>query len=292
MTSRSDRIHSRLTPIEPASERLPYWTRSTNPIVRRHLGLYWRTLPPEVRPILWGLAGWSVFLILGTWLFPSMLYFALIFLIVSMIVIPVMTVWYAKVMFDVATQSSDIMQAEKRNNTLQLLMATPMSLEQILLGKVAASIWRRMEDWTLISYCVAYVAPPIFFLQFTQAWQSQAHPLALPIAVMGGTAVSLLRLVLEPLMLGMVGVFLGAVVPYRSTAISLSVAFGVAYVAFFWFIGQLPFLRGGVLNRVTIAPNYGLIVLVDFVLPILLPMLIILISLRLTRYALLRENTR
>ena len=40
----------------PVDERspmhsLPYWARATNPIVRRHLGLYWRTLPPEFEPI-------------------------------------------------------------------------------------------------------------------------------------------------------------------------------------------------------------------------------------------------
>ena len=34
-------------------QSLPYWARATNPIVRRHLGLYWRTLPPEFEPIFY-----------------------------------------------------------------------------------------------------------------------------------------------------------------------------------------------------------------------------------------------
>jgi predicted membrane channel-forming protein YqfA (hemolysin III family) len=289
MTTRTDRIHSRLTPIEPATERLPYWTRSTNPIVRRHLGLYWRTLPPELRPILYIVLGWAIMLGMGT-LFPSTLFFALILMIVSIIVIPVAVVAYGYILLHVSITASDAMQEEKRNNTLHLLMATPMSLEQILLGKVAVALWRKMEDWTLINYVAALATPPLYFATYHTIWQVREMPVALPIAVFAGLVVSLLRLVLEPLMVGVMGVFLGAVVPYRNTAISLSVAFTAFYVAFLWLLGQLPSVRGGQLQDGTrILANYPLVILIDFVLPIALPALIIVVLLKLTATVITRD---
>lgn len=269
MTIRSDQIHNRLTPIEPAAERLPFWTRSTNPIVRRHLGLYWRTLPPELLPVLRILLGWSVLLLVGT-LALDLLYFALIVLIVSLVVLPIATLWYGYILLDISMRAASMMQQEKRNNTLNLLMATPMSLEQILLGKVAAAFWRHMEDWTLICYAVVLTAPPAFFTLYSGVWQSKPYPLVLSIAVIGGTAVSLLRLVLEPLMIGMVAVFIGMVVPYRNTAISLSVALSGAYFLMLWLIAQLPAVKGGA----DIVANYPLSILVTFVLPVALPALI------------------
>ena len=289
MTTRTDRIHSRLTPVEPAVERLPYWTRSTNPIVRRHLGLYWRTLPPELQPVLKIVVGWAVVLFVGA-LMLDVLYFALIVLIVSVIVLPVAMLVYAHILLDIAVRASDMMQEEKRNNTLNLLMATPMSLQQILLGKVAAAMWRRMEDWTLITYAVALAAPPLFFSMYIDIWQSPYYPLAMPLAVMGGLVVSLLRLVLEPLMVGMIAVFIGAIVPYRNTAISLSVVLSVAYVVIMWLMNQLPIKHITVFKDGTrILPDYFLVILVDFILPIAVPALITWGLLRLTVNLLRRD---
>jgi hypothetical protein len=289
MTTRTDRIHSRLTPIEPAAERLPFWTRSTNPIVRRHLGLYWRTLPPELLPVLKIMAGWALILFVGA-LMLDVLYFALIVLIVSVIVLPVATLMYAHILLDIAVRASDMMQEEKRNNTLNLLMATPMSLQQILLGKVAAAMWRRMEDWTLITYAVALAAPPLFFSMYIDIWQNSVYPLAMPLAVMGGLVVSLLRLVLEPLMVGMIAVSIGALVPYRNTAISLAVVLSAAYVAIMWLISQLPIARGMALRDGTrIQPDYFMVVLIDFVLPIAVPALVTWLLLRVTVNLLRRD---
>ncbi len=273
MTIRTDRIHSRLTPVEPAAERLPFWSRSTNPIVRRHLGLYWRTLPPELMPVLRIMLGWTVVLIGGV-LFLDVLHFALVFLIVSFVVLPVITLWYAHILIEVAVRSAAMMQEERRDNTLTLLMATPMSLEQILLGKVAAAFWRRMDDWVLIVYGVALAAPPALYSVMSPVWQAAGSPLLTSLAVVGGLAVALLRIMLEPIMIGMIGVFVGSVVPYRNTAISLSVALGAAYVVLINLLSRLPSLRPQQIGRATLAPDYGLVLLVEFVLPILLPALI------------------
>lgn len=288
MSIRTDRIHSRLTPVEPAAERLPFWSRSTNPIVRRHLGLYWRTLPPELMPVLRIVLGWGGVLIGGV-LFLDVLHFALVFLIVSFVVLPVITLWYAHVLIEVAVRSASMMQEERRDNTLTLLMATPMSLEQILLGKVAAAFWRRMDDWVLIVYGVALAAPPALYSVMSPVWQGAGSPLLTSVAVVGGLAVALLRIMLEPIMIGMIGVFVGAVVPYRNTAISLSVALGAAYVVLINLLTRLPSLRPQQVGRATVAPDYGLVLLVDFVLPILLPALITWGLLRVTARLLRRD---
>ncbi len=288
MSIRTDRIHSRLTPVEPAAERLPFWSRSTNPIVRRHLGLYWRTLPPELMPVLRIVLVWSVLLIGGA-LFVNVLHVALVFLIVSFVVLPVLTLGYAHILVEIAIRSAAMMQQEKRDNTLTLLMATPMSLEQILLGKVAAAFWRRMEDWVLIVYGVALTAPPALYSAFSPVWQAAESPLAASLATVGGLAVALLRLMLEPIMIGMIGVFVGSVVPYRSAAISLSVALGTAYVVLINLLSQLPNLRPQQVGRLTIPPDYGLVLLIEFVLPIALPALITWGLLRLTAHLLRRD---
>lgn len=282
MTTRTDRIDARLTPVEPAVELLPYWTRATNPIVRRHLGLYWRTLPPQVRPLLKVFAVWSAVLLIGS-LLQNILYVTLLVVIVSVVVLPIATLVYGHILLSIAMTAADTMQAEQRNDTLHLLMATPMSLEQILLGKVAAAIWKRMEDWILITWVVVIAAPPLLFSMYMPLWDVPGHPLVLPVAVIGATAVALLRLVLEPLMVGMIAVYIGAVVPYRSTAISVSVAVSLAYFTLMWLVTQLPIIHGTTLRDGTlIAPNYFLVVLFDLILPILLPALITWGMLRLT----------
>lgn len=288
MSIRTDRIHSRLTPVEPAAERLPFWSRSTNPIVRRHLGLYWRTLPPELQPVLRIALVWIALLIGGV-LFLDVLQFALVFLIVSFVVLPVLTLWYAHLLIEIAVRSAAMMQQERRDNTLTLLMTTPMSLEQILLGKVAAAFWRRMDDWVLIVYGVALAAPPAIYSAMSPVWQGTGSPLLVSVAVVGGLAVALLRIMLEPIMIGMIGVFVGAVVPYRNTAISLSVALGAAYVVLINLLARLPSLRPQQIGRVTVAPDYGLVVLIDFVLPIALPALITWGLLRVTARLLRRD---
>jgi ABC-type Na+ efflux pump permease subunit len=289
MSTRTDRIHARLTPVEPAAERMPYWTRSTNPIVRRHLGLYWRTLPPEVRPVLQALAVWSGLLLAGA-LIPATPFLIGSVIIVSLFVLPVALFTYAHVLVHIAINASAMMQEERRNDTLNLLMATPMTLEQILLGKVAAAVWRRMDDWILITYAVALTLPPVLYGFYMSPWESPGFVFALPLAVIAGLAATLLRLVVEPLMVGTLAVFIGAVVPYRSTAIIVSVALGAAYFFIYFMVARLPFIYGAVLRDGTVIPGSpALMRLFDFVLPAALPALITWTMLKLAVRVLTRD---
>ena len=58
------------------------------------------------------------------------------------------------------------MADEIRNNTMQLLMSTPMSLDQIFLGKVAAALWRKMDDLVLIVQGAAIFGPPLIIMHY------------------------------------------------------------------------------------------------------------------------------
>ena len=269
-------------------QRMPYWARATNPIVRRHLGLYWRTLPPEFEPILYVCGFWLVALLLGI-VFPFVTDLATTLIVVSVLVIPVGIIFYLRALVSIAANSAAVMADEIRNNTMQLLMSTPMSLEQIFLGKVASAIWRKMDDLVLIVQGAAVFGPPLIIMHYAGLLPLRESGPAVYLLIMVMTVTALLRMILEPLMFGMVGVGIGALLPFRSLAITSS----VAWVAFYFvLINMLQQLN---LEQLTIALDgareatelgmsaahtraalaLGLTVLVELVLPVALPALLI-----------------
>ena len=212
-------------------QSLPYWARATNPIVRRHLGLYWRTLPPEFEPIFYISGFWVAALLIGIF-FPFVTDLATTVIVVSVLVIPVGFIFYLRALFSIAANSAAVMADEIRNNTMQLLMSTPMSLEQIFLGKVASAIWRKMDDLVLIVQGAAIFGPPLIIMHYAGLFPLRESGVLTYILIVIMTITSLLRLVLEPLMFGMVGVGIGAFVPFRSIAVTSS----VAWVAFYFLL--------------------------------------------------------
>lgn len=219
-------------------ENLPYWARATNPIVRRHLGLYWRTLPPEFEPIFYICGFWLSALLLGIF-FPFVTDLATTVIVVSVLVIPVGMIFYVRALFSVAANSASAMADEIRNNTMQLLMSTPMSLDQIFLGKVAASLWRKMDDLILIVQGAAIFGPPLIIMHYAGLFPLRESGPVTYLLIIAMTLVSMLRLVLEPLMFGMVGVGIGAFVPFRSIAMTSSVAFVAFYFLLMIMLQQL-----------------------------------------------------
>ena len=219
-------------------ENLPYWARATNPIVRRHLGLYWRTLPPEFEPIFYITGFWVLALLLGI-IFPFITDLATTVIVVSVLVIPVGMIFYLRSLFSVAANSAAVMADEIRNNTMQLLMSTPMSLDQIFLGKVAASIWRKMDDLILIVQGAAIFGPPLIIMHYAGLFPLRESGPLTYVLIIALSIVSIIRLVLEPLMFGMVGVGIGAFVPFRSIAMTSSVAFVAFYFLLMIMLQQL-----------------------------------------------------
>src|SRR5262245_51464321 len=94
-----------LTSYGSSVERLPYWARSTTPIVRRHLGLYWRTVPPELRPFVWLYLTWVGLMAIGI-LFPPLFGFTMISFLASIMIVPFAMGLYAYVLLHIAVDAA------------------------------------------------------------------------------------------------------------------------------------------------------------------------------------------
>ena len=217
---------------------LPYWARATNPIVRRHLGLYWRTLPPEFEPIFYVCGFWTLALLAGI-VFPFVTDLATTVIVVSVLVVPVGMIFYVRALCSIAANSAAAMADEIRNNTMQLLMSTPMSLEQIFLGKVASAIWCKMDDLILIVQGAAIFGPPLIIMHYAGLFPLRESGPVTYILIITMSFTALIRLVLEPLMFGMVGVGIGAFVPFRAIAMTSSVAWVLFYFLLINMLQQL-----------------------------------------------------
>lgn len=270
-----------LSMMEQAANRVPYWARSTNPIVRRHLGLNWRTLPPQVQPLVVGVGIWSLILFIGL-ILPIVRDTAAMLFLSSIIVLPVTGLLYAHVLVTIAITAADTMQEEMRNNTLSLLRTTPMSLEQIFLGKIAVALWKRMDDLVLVSQVVVAFAPPILLVVYSEFWALDQYPVMSQVIVIIALVVSLLRLIIEPVFVGTLAIFISVIVPNRATAITGTIALSVFYFVMMNLANRLPFIRGeALLDGTLIPPNQTLIGVFEFGLPLLLPALLSYLFLRL-----------
>ena len=262
-------------------ETLPYWARATNPIVRRHLGLYWRTLPPEFEPILYITGFWAAALLAGIAL-PFITDLATTVIVVSILVIPVGMLFYLRALFSIAAHSAAAMSDEIRSNTMQLLMSTPMSLDQIFLGKAAAAIWRKMDDLVMITQGAALFGPPLMIMHYASLFPLRDSGLLPYVLIVALSLVSLARLILEPVMFGIVGVGIGAFVPFRSAAMTSSVAFVGFYFLLMIMLQRLglQFLQTALEAESSgltsaLAASLSLLALTELLLPVALPYLLI-----------------
>jgi len=296
MTTQINRLDEIEVDERSPMDTLPYWARATNPIVRRHLGLYWRTLPPEIEPILYIVGGWVVALLIGI-ILPFITDLATMLIVVSVMVIPLAMFFYVRALFSIAANSAVAMSDEMRNKTMHLLMSTPMSLDQILLGKVAASIWRKMDDLILIVQVGAFFGPPLIIMHYAGLFPLyESGVIGYPL-IIGMCIVSLVRLILEPVMFGMIGVGIGTFVPYRSTAMMSSVALVGFYFLLIYMVNQLSTQTivsaleavGQATDLTLSAANLRLVsalafmIAADFVLPLLLPYVLIRFMIRVVR---------
>jgi hypothetical protein len=249
-----------LTILEDSANRVPRWARSTNPIVRRHMGFNWRTVAPELRPMLYGFLFWTLIFVIGTFV-PLVQSVMMMVLLASWIIMPFAWLVYGHILLQVAIRAADIMQEEQRNNTLQLLMATPMSVQQIFLGKIAASLWRRMDDLYLVGYVVAWLAAPMLFAIYEPLWNVEEYVGVSQGFIVLALAVSLLRLLLEPILIGSLAILIGVLTTGRSIAITSTVALSAAFFFLMYMVRRIPIL----------AEDPVAVVILDFVLPIVIP---------------------
>jgi hypothetical protein len=260
----------------PAVDRhLPVWARRTDPIVRRHLGIYWKMLPLDVTQLV-RLYLLLVALVLVSAVLPVVLPLMFILLPVSLVMLPLALYSYARVLLATAAFTTRMIVDEQANNTLNLLRTTPLTLGHIVLSKAAAGVWRQIEDLSLLLVAVLLLTLPVIGLQYAAYFPYDDGTLGARLALIVGLAVSLVRLVLEPFMIAALAILMGALIPVRTTAL---VALGVT--VFFYFL-LVNFLRLMPLTPTTF-------VVVEFILPLALPLLIAGGALRLAVWALRQD---
>jgi len=260
-------------PIE-LDKGLPLWARRSNPIVRRQLGMYWKTLLPETS-FLVKIVLIQAVLVAATFPLPFLFDLALPTITASILLFPVAIYIYVQVLFALGYAATTSIADEVRNDTMTLLRVTPITIEAILASKIAAAIWRQVENLSLLIIAASLFSMPILVSQYATMWPLDQHPVLSRIGMVLGLIVSLLRLGLEPFMIGALGAMAGAALRIRSSAV---VATSLMAFFYFLFINLVRFVK----------LPWPLQFTIEFILPVILPLLLIWVSLKLAKYFLTR----
>jgi hypothetical protein len=253
-------------PIE-LDKRLPRWARRSNPIIRRHLGMYWKTILPDAM-FLVKIVLIQAGLVAATLPIPFLFDLALPTITASILLLPVAIYMYVQVLFAIGYATAVNVADEVRHDTFTLLRVTPINVQTILASKIAAAIWRQVENLGLLIIAAALFSLPILISQYASIWPLEQYPILSRLGMVLGLVVSLVRLVLEPFMVGALGVMAGAALRVRSSAVVAT-----SLIAFFYFLSMnlIRFLK----------IPWPIQFAIEFVLPVALPLLIIWGSLKL-----------
>lgn len=219
-------------------QQLPAWARRSNPIVRRHLGVYWKTSLPNLPFLLRAYLFQVGFVGLG-FLFPVLFAFLMPVIAMSMVAIPVALFLYVRVLMQVGAMAARTVVDERRSETLDLLRTIPAPFSQVLFSKLAAALWRHVEDHTMITLAATLLSLPVLILVYAGRLPEQANT-TLALALIVGLASAILRLFLEPVMMGAIGLALGAASTSRGAAETITIVSGAAYFGSLYAIGLLP----------------------------------------------------
>jgi hypothetical protein len=215
-------------------------------------------------------------LILLTIPFPFVFNVTLPLITVSILMLPITGIAYAQILGMVGFDAAMTIVDEVRDNTLTLLRATPLTVEQILLGKMSASLWRRVDDLTLILLSITVFSMPPVVLEYANMWSPEKYPVVAHLAMIIVLGASIVRIAVEPFMVAALGVMFGAALPTRSASITVT----LVMTGFYFLLINLPRL---------LPLSLPLRVFVEGVLPLVLPVLITLFALRLTAYLITRD---
>jgi hypothetical protein len=247
-------------PVE-LDRRLPAWARRSNPVVRRHLGLFWKTILPEMGFLLRIYAAQAALIALSLPI-PFLIDLLAPTITATILLLPFALVMYVQTLVMIGYQAAVMMTAEIQADNLTLLRVTPLSLRSILGSQVAAVIWRQVENLGLLIVAAGLLTLPILITVYAQKWPLETYPLASRLAMIAGLGVAMLRLVIEPFLVGVIGTACGAVFKQRSPAVLATFLFMLVY-----FVGiNLPRL-------IPLSPLPGF--LVEFALPLVAPLAII-----------------
>lgn len=254
---------------------LPTWARRQNPIVKRHLGLYWRIMPPQFEAVLrWYLIESGVILL--TIPIPFLFTVLLPLVLASLTVLPGALVYYGRILYDLAADASRQMVAEVENHTLPLLLATPIPTRRILLSKMAGALWKQSEPFGLLMAIASISQVPTLFLLYANMYPPQEYGVSAQFVTIVAFATSLVRLPAEMLMTSALGVFVGAVTRGKGAAAATTLA-GLGF--YFLLINMLRLVPSDPIPRL----------LIDGLLPMIVPPVLTYILLLLTEQALRSE---
>jgi len=212
------------------------WARRSNPVVWRELGQNWKRLFPDVG-LLARVVGVEATVVL---LVPLglLMTITLPMIMLSVLAFPVALFLYGRTVVSMIHAAAVAIVDAHTNHTLDLLRVSLVPLRHIILGKTAASLWRRMDDMDLILLGAAIAGMPILTVYHFGPLRAEEVTLGLRLLAAVGVLALPLRLMLEPFMLAAVAVAVGTVSPTRAGAVTVTLAFA----AFYYVLALLPYL--------------------------------------------------
>jgi hypothetical protein len=255
---------------------LPEWARRSNPIVRRHLGEHWKLMSLDYA-LVWRIFLFNVILVLVSLPLPFLLTVLMPTVTVSLVLLPIGLIMYVQCLFMIGIVSSVLVSDERRRNSLDLLRVCPRPMHHVLYSKVAAAVWRQIENLSLIITALALFSLPLLIIQYDVLLSMQEEPIIMRLTVLLALASSLIRIILEPAMVGAIGAMVGAATSVRATAVVTTMLLAGAYFAFINLPRLLPM-------------DTALRLFLDILLPLILPAVIIPICFRVAAFLLTRDG--
>lgn len=254
---------------------LPRWARRSNPIVRRHLRGFLSAPLPQ-RDVIMRIITPQVMVVLVALVFPGLMELVALVGLISLIVIPISLSAYAGALFVIGRLAAENILAERESGALETLRTTPLTLHSILLSKIAASLWQQAVNLDTIILAVALFSMPAITIQHATLYDPTKFPGVPQTLTIVGVIASVIRLLIEPFMVGAVGVLVGSYARMRFSAATWTALLSATYFTLI----NLP--RFGLLS-------WEARLVVETILPVVLPIPIALIALMLAARTLQRE---
>ena len=257
---------------QAADTRLPRWARRSHPVVRRQLGLNWHTLAPDYGNLL-RIYLLQVALIAATFIVPFLFNIIVPLVMAVIIFLPLALAAYGYCLYRIAAVASYQMAREVQQESVELLKLLPMSLREMLLAQAAAAMWKRVDLIGTLLTLGAFLSLPGVMAQYANLWSPYDFPFFSRAAMALGLASLLLRLVLEPFMVSVIGVVMGVAMPYRAASVLWSLGLTGMY-----------FLLLNLIRRLPLADPARFAV--EIVLPLVAPLVVVWLLLRLAIFLL------
>jgi hypothetical protein len=225
-----ERIYAQIMQLDPQrlDKNLPVWARRAHPILRQQLGVFWRAITPDLSLPL-RLFLYQCVAVLLTFAMPGLFALLLPIVAVPVVLLPAVLYFYLETLVRIGAEAAARIADARRSGHLELLRTTPLSLYEILAAKGSASIWRQIELLEILLFAAALLSLPVVILQHVNLYPPLLYPVPVRVMMILGFAVSLLRVLIEPVMLAALGVLMGTLIQQRITAMLATGALAFAY---------------------------------------------------------------